>query len=149
MSDAPGRRPPGSFTGGCACGAIRYACSAAPLAMLNCHCRDCQRASGGGSSSVIAVPAAAFTLCKGEPRWWSVKGEAGHAARRGFCPECGSPVLAGSSRMPEVVVLKAATLDDPGWFRPMADIWTASAQPWEPLDPALARFPKDLPPRPR
>ena len=34
---------PASFSGGCACGAIRYECSAAPLMMLNCHCRDCQR----------------------------------------------------------------------------------------------------------
>ena len=138
---------PSSFSGGCACGAIRYECSAEPLAMLNCHCRDCQRASGGGSSSVVAVPAAAFVLRRGEPRWFSVRGDAGHVARRGFCEECGSPVLAGSSRMPDVVVLKAASLDDPSWFRPMADIWTASAQTWEPRDPSLPKFAKDLPPR--
>ena len=29
------------FTGGCACGAIRYECTAEPLYMGNCHCRDC------------------------------------------------------------------------------------------------------------
>jgi hypothetical protein len=34
------------FSGGCACGAIRYECSAAPIFALNCHCRDCQRATG-------------------------------------------------------------------------------------------------------
>ncbi len=139
---------PRSFSGGCACGAIRYECSAEPLAMLSCHCRDCQRASGGGASSVIAVPATALAL-RGEPRWWSVSGEAGHVARRGFCPECGSPVLSASSRMPDVLVVKVASLDDPSWFRPMADIWTSSAQPWEPMDPVVPKFPKDLPPRPR
>ncbi len=138
---------PKSFSGGCACGAIRYECSTDPVAMLNCHCRDCQRASGGGSSSVVAVPAAAFVLRKGEPRYYVVRGEAGHMARRGFCAECGSPLVAGSSRMPDFVVLKVASLDDPSWFKPMADIWTASAQPWEYMDPRIPKVPKDLPGR--
>ena len=34
------------FSGGCTCGSIRYVCSRAPVAMLNCHCLDCQRSSG-------------------------------------------------------------------------------------------------------
>ncbi len=34
------------FSGGCACKSIRYVCNRAPLATLNCHCRDCQLASG-------------------------------------------------------------------------------------------------------
>lgn len=115
--------------------------------MLNCHCRDCQRASGGGSSSVVAVPVAAFAFRRGEPRYHVVRGDAGHIARRGFCAECGSPLVAGSSRMPEIVVLKVASLDDPSWFEPMADIWTASAQPWEHMDPRIPKFANDLPGR--
>ena len=38
---------PSDFSGGCACGGVRYDCSSAPAAMVNCHCRDCQRAGGG------------------------------------------------------------------------------------------------------
>jgi hypothetical protein len=138
---------PMPFSGGCACGAVRYECFAEPLAMLNCHCRDCQRSSGGGSSSVVAIPAVAFVLRKGEPRFYETRGDAGHVARRAFCPHCGSPLVAGSSRMPEVIVLKVASLDDPSWFKPMADIWTSSAQPWDCMDPRLPKVPKDLPPR--
>jgi hypothetical protein len=36
-----------SFSGGCACGALRYECEMDPVFSWNCHCRDCQRASGG------------------------------------------------------------------------------------------------------
>jgi hypothetical protein len=36
-----------NFTGGCACGAIRYEVSAEPIVMFNCHCRDCQKTTGG------------------------------------------------------------------------------------------------------
>ena len=47
---------PTPFFGGCACGAIRYTCAAAPLFALNCHCRDCQRASGSAFCPVLYVP---------------------------------------------------------------------------------------------
>lgn len=35
------------FTGGCVCGAVRYGCTAEPVMMFKCHCRDCQRVTGG------------------------------------------------------------------------------------------------------
>ncbi len=49
-------------TGGCMCGAVRYECSAAPMFMGNCHCRDCQRASGGGYAPAIGVPRSAVKI---------------------------------------------------------------------------------------
>src|SRR5260370_9701527 len=33
--------------GGCACGAMRYRLTAPPLIVNACHCRDCQRLTGG------------------------------------------------------------------------------------------------------
>src|SRR5882762_5639038 len=39
--------------GGCACGAIRYACDVAPAAVFHCHCGDCQRSR---MSTVALVP---------------------------------------------------------------------------------------------
>src|SRR5437667_12391973 len=53
------------FSGGCACGAIRYESTAEPVMMLHCHCRDCQRSSGGPFSSFVIVPTEAFKLLQG------------------------------------------------------------------------------------
>src|SRR5437867_1208476 len=53
------------FSGGCACGAVRYECSAEPVIALNCHCRDCQRASGTAYASGIFVPGVALRITKG------------------------------------------------------------------------------------
>ena len=54
-----------TFAGGCACGAIRYECSAEPVLSFNCHCRDCQRAGGGAFAPILIVPKAGFELVKG------------------------------------------------------------------------------------
>ena len=63
--------------GGCACGAIRYESTAEPIVMLHCHCRDCQRASGGPFTSFVVVPAEAFKLLQGSPRFHASPSEAG------------------------------------------------------------------------
>jgi hypothetical protein len=54
------------FTGGCVCGALRYECTAEPIMMLKCHCRDCQQITGGGFAAAVLLPAKAFRLTKGE-----------------------------------------------------------------------------------
>ena len=66
------------FTGGCACGAIRYECSCEPLLCWKCHCRDCQRSSGSAFAVVVIVPATAFKFTKGEPNYYAVKGKSGY-----------------------------------------------------------------------
>ena len=134
------------FSGGCACGAVRYQCSAEPLAALNCYCRDCQWASGSAFSANLAVPAAALSLTAGEVRYYEGKSERGSAVWRGFCSDCGSPILTKGDITPDHVGLAAASLDDPSGYRPNAALWTASAQPWAHLNSELPKFAKGASP---
>jgi len=60
----------GPFSGGCACCAIRYTCSAEPRYMGNCHCRDCQRATGSAYFAAVLVKETDFSLTSGEPAWY-------------------------------------------------------------------------------
>jgi len=129
------------FTGGCACGAVRYECTADPLGSINCHCRDCQRASGTAYASILRVPAASFRVTKGEARFYSTTADSGNTVSRGFCAECGSPLFSRLSGMPDIVGVRAGSLDDPSWHRPAMDIFTASAQPWDCMNPDLPKFP--------
>src|SRR5437870_13765254 len=78
------------FTGGCACGAIRYEVTADPIVMFNCHCRDCQKTSGGAYTPVFYVPANGFKITTGMPKYYSTGSEMMSCNIRGFCPECGS-----------------------------------------------------------
>ncbi|TMK02979.1 MAG: hypothetical protein E6G74_05615 [Alphaproteobacteria bacterium] len=58
---------------------------------------------------------------------------------RGFCPICGSQVTAKLERLPDILGLQAGSLDDPSIYRPMMDVFTSSAQPWDHMDPKVQK----------
>lgn len=110
--------------------------------MLNCHCRDCQQSSGGPFSSFVVVPAGAFKVLQGAPRFHASPSEMGGKTRRGFCPECGSPIYGQPDAAPHIVAIRTASLDDPSWFKLQAEVWTSDAHPWDQMDPASPKFEK-------
>lgn len=130
------------FTGGCACGAIQYECTAAPRRALNCHCRDCQRMSGSAAASLLSVAAPTVRFTHGHPKYFRLEAESGHAKHYGFCPACGSPVCCQIDELPDLVFLTAGSLDDPSWYQPQMDVFTSSAQPWAMMNPELPKFEK-------
>jgi hypothetical protein len=131
---------PTTLTGGCVCGAIRYQCSAEPITMFNCHCRDCQRTTGSAFSPVVYLPAKAFKITKGAPRYYSTSSEMGGENKRGYCADCGSRLFGGASDEGQGVL--ASSLDDPSLFKPQMDMWMSDAQPWDHLDSSLPQFEK-------
>ena len=131
---------PDAFSGGCACGAIRYTCTAAPRFMGNCHCRDCRRATGSAYFPAVVVKEADFALT-GTPAWYETAADRGHMMRRAFCAACGSPVFLINGSRTDVRVLYAGSLDDPSWYQPSRDIYVSSAQPWDLMH---AELPKGL-----
>jgi hypothetical protein len=131
-----------AFTGGCACDGIRYQATAEPVLMLHCHCRDCQRASGGPFSSFVIVPADAFKLMQGSLRFHASPSEMGGMTRRGFCPDCGSPIVVRPDSQPQIVAIRTASLDDPTWFNPQMDVWISDAHTWDEMNPAQPKFEK-------
>jgi hypothetical protein len=134
------------FSGGCACGAIRSECTAEPIMAGHCQCVDCQKSSGAGHGSHLAVPKAAVKLT-GRPSEYRRKADSGSTVTHGFCPTCGSPIYGESSGMPGMITLRAGSLDDPGRFRPQMVVYTARGRAWDHLDPALPRFER-MPPMP-
>ena len=132
------------FSGGCACGAIRYECSAEPILTANCHCQDCQRATGSAYSAELVVPKDALHLTKGTPTYYDRQADSNTTIKRGFCAECGSPVLIVNTLQPWFVI-PASSLDDPSGFQPQMDIFTSRAQPWDYMNPDLPKF-AEMPP---
>ncbi len=128
-----------SYTGGCACGAIRYDVAGVPAVMVDCQCRQCQRDSGTGHQSHLTFVAAEVKL-EGNASYWQTVGDGGTVKRRGFCPTCGSSVYLTFPDMPEVFIVTPASLDDPSRYNPQLVSWTRAGQAWDYLNPALAKF---------
>jgi hypothetical protein len=136
-----------AYTGGCACGAIRYAVSCEPVSMVHCQCRDCQRKSGTGHGSYLTFAQRKDVSVTGEAQHWDVTADNGNVKTRAFCRTCGSPVYLTFSKMPDFFSVHAASLDDPSRFQPRAVMYAVRGHAWDDIDPALTKFEK-MPPRP-
>jgi hypothetical protein len=134
-----------SYTGGCACGAIRYEISAEPMMSNDCQCRDCQHTSGTGHGSYLTFPRRADVKLTGKATQWNVAGDSGNVKTRGFCPACGSPVYLTFAAAPELFTIHAASLDDPGRYKPQMVTYAVRGHSWDRVDPALRKFEK-MPP---
>jgi hypothetical protein len=75
-------------TGGCQCGAVRYAFYV-PLENAHvCHCRMCQRATGGVFAALAGSAPGNFAWTRGTPSFFA----SSNLAQRGFCQQCGTPL---------------------------------------------------------
>ena len=114
--------------------------------MFNCHCRSCQMISGGPYVGVVLVRRKAFKLTNGSLKFHYTDRVDGAKHKRGFCPDCGSRITGADSDDPRPwIAVTASSLDDPAVFRPLYDIFTSHAQPWDLLDPSLPKHPKYAP----
>jgi hypothetical protein len=93
-------------------------------------------------ASLLIVPKAAFRITKGALKSYAVKADSGNEVAREFCPNCGSGILSRLAGMPDVVAVKAGSLDDSSGFKPTMNIYMSSAPAWAPVVLNLQRFEK-------
>jgi hypothetical protein len=133
------------ITGGCACGAIRYECSAEPLFMLFCRCRDCQRATGSPFASNVWFPTETTKFVKGDPKSHVIEAHTGQPSRHDFCGECGSPIGMRADAYFEIRGFRAASFDEPSLLKPSAHVWLCSKLPWDNPFSELPSYERNIP----
>lgn len=102
------------MTGGCQCGRIRYTAPLENDEAYLCHCRMCQRATGGFAATFVQLEREAVTW-QAEPDWY----DSSPIARRPFCSHCGTPLgfmFSDGGGMD----LTLGSFDDPAGFVPVA-----------------------------
>ena len=123
--------------GGCRCGAIRYRVTGAPAFTFACHCTDCRQLTASAFSIGLVVPEDAFKVIDGEPRIWTKIADSGKPSHQYWCAICHGWTHTIAEGSPGMVVVRASTLDDSDWVRPVGQIFLRSAYPWARLPVSL------------
>lgn len=101
-----------AMPGGCQCGRVRYTARIGSDDAYLCHCRMCQRATGGLAAAFVNLPQADLEW-HAQPDWYASSA----IAERPFCSACGTPL---GFRYPDSdrIDLTVGSFDDPSRFVP-------------------------------
>jgi hypothetical protein len=119
------------LAGGCQCGAVRYRLIAEPTGVNICHCRMCQKASGGPIMAFGGGKLDQLIWTRGAPKIFI----SSSIAERGFCAECGTPLTYRMFERDRISVT-LGSLDEPDAVPPTIQFGVESKVPW--LDGWLA-----------
>ena len=117
-------RPP-VLTGGCQCGAVRYALYAKPDKVGICHCRMCQKALGAPFGVFVVASAGEFAWTRGRPASFA----SSNRGIRDFCSNCGTPLAFRATDKP-VMEMMGGTLDDPSLAPPTYEVGREGKAAW-------------------
>ena len=118
-------------SGQCDCGAVTLAINGRVVSMFLCSCDNCQRATGGGHSSVALLPADAVRI-DGATTAFSRPADSGATFTRHFCPRCGTTLYAHSSRAPTLRIVPVGIFAGHNdWFRPNQLLFARSHRAWD------------------
>lgn len=118
MTEAGWKLP---WTGGCRCDRLRFQVGAPPVFASACHCRGCQRMTGGAYSMTLTLPSEGFAVTAGDPVVGGLHGDQSQHMHCAYCLSWAFTRVGGGA----MVNLRASLLDDPYWFRPFADVCAA------------------------
>ena len=113
------------ITGGCQCGAVRYALREEPSGSHICHCRMCQKAFGSFFAPLTGVPLDKFELTRGALTTFMSSDQ----AARGFCRDCGTPLTFHYVASPRIAV-SIGSLDNPEAIAPKAQYGIEARLSW-------------------
>ena len=114
---------------------------AAPIRGFQCQCSDCQRDTGSGHSSVFVFARNAVSVT-GEVREIARTSDSGAVKRKGFCPNCGSPIYNQPEEKPDYIGIYVGTLDDASTFKPSVVLFCSRGYDWDHLDPEIPKLPE-------
>lgn len=106
------------WTGGCACGGVRYEVAVQPGPISFCHCGQCRR-QHSHVGAYTTFPREALRVLKDETLAWY---QSSDRARRGFCSRCGAGLFWDAPAEPRTDVT-AGSLDEPTGLKADKHIW--------------------------
>ena len=135
-------------SGHCLCGAVNFNLKAAPAMTGQCHCKDCQRASGTGHMSLAFFKREDIEI-SGETASYGVKADSGNVNTRHFCPKCGGRLFGENSARPGVMAVAVGAIDDNSWFEAQRVVYVKDKPGWDATSTDIPNFDMMPPPPPK
>ena len=120
-------------TATCVCGQVRVTCAGEPMKVSLCHCRDCQRRSGGPFGIAAFYPREQVQA-SGDTREFRRPSDSGFDVVFRFCPACGSTVWWEALRLPDRVAVAIGAFADPDFPAPTQAVYREHRHAWLPED---------------
>jgi hypothetical protein len=130
-------------TGSCLCGGVAFEIDGDLAPIQVCHCSQCCKAQGSPFATNIPVYVSAFRLLKGEELLSAFSASQGK--QRVFCGVCGSPIFSKREDLPDVLRVRAGSLDGDLETRPVGHFFHASKANWFDVNDGLPTFPASYP----
>ncbi len=135
-------------TGQCLCGNVTYTLKGEPIRMMQCHCKDCQRATGTGHLNNAFFKEEQFEL-QGQVKAHEQTAASGNTNIRYFCPECGSRIYNEIAARKGIVGIAVGTADNNEWFEPAGVIFCKDRPSWDLTTSEVPNFDEMPPPPPK
>jgi hypothetical protein len=126
--------------GGCACAAVRYRMTTAPMFVHCCHCLDCQRQTGSAFVLNALIETARVESLGAEPLRYSMPTDSGRPHGVYRCQACGTAVWSEYGGRTALRFVRVGTLDNPRALAPDVHIYVRSRQPWLVLPEGIPAF---------
>jgi hypothetical protein len=129
--------PEPNLQGGCACGQVRWRATGPAANVRICHCRNCQKATGGPFFARAVFLAEHFDW-SGEVLSWA----SSPRVDRLSCAGCGAPMFSRPKDAPTRIGVALASLEDPDALTPQMHTWVSRKRSWVVIDDGLPQFPE-------
>ncbi len=132
MSQEDDAAPSGApLEGGCTCRHVRYRLNSGPMFVNCCHCRWCQRETGGAFVINAMIESDRVTLLQGEVDLVDTPSHSGKGQKIARCPRCHVALWSHYAGFGTAVsFVRVGTLDNPDALAPQVHIFTESKQAW-------------------
>ena len=118
----------GKLEGGCGCGSVRYRLESSPLIVHACHCRNCQRQTGGWHAVNALIESELVTTLSGNVVAFDLDTPSGAGQTVYRCSQCQVAVWSNYHRISQghgdiLRFIRVGTLDEPDCLPPDVHIY--------------------------
>ncbi len=127
-----------TYSGGCMCGAVRYAASGEPFSVTHCHCHSCRKHNGGPVVTLAGFKSGQVSFSGTERKIY----ESSPGVGRAFCGNCGTPLTweGDGGELGPIIEFHISTFDDPDVLVPSGHSFDPERIPWFDIADNLPRY---------